>query len=79
MSSITLAELIKTALIITSNIKLRIRCITYDADSINISVFKILGCNVIPSNHKDIINLFIHPNDNYKICYFRYMSHAEIS
>jgi len=68
MSSTILAELFNTALIITSNIKLKIRCITCDAESINVSAFKILGCNLIPSNHKDIINLFIHPNDNYKIC-----------
>jgi len=46
MSRITLAKLIKIALIITSNIKLRIRCITRDAESINVSAFKILGCNL---------------------------------
>jgi len=69
MSSTTLAELIKTALILTSNIQLRIsqRSITCDAESTNVSAFNILGCNLFPSNHQDIKNFFSHTINNHKI------------
>jgi len=67
MSSTTLTELIKTALILTSNIQLRIRSITCDAESTNVSAFNILGCNLFPSNHQDIKNFFSHPVNNHKI------------
>lgn len=67
LSSTTLAELIKTALILTSNIKLRIRSITCDGESVNVSALNCLGCNLFPNNQQDIINFFIHPIDNYKV------------
>lgn len=66
MPSATLAELINTALILTSKRKLRIRSITCDAESINVSAFNKLGA-ISSSNHQDIKNFIIHPIDNYKV------------
>lgn len=67
MLSATLAELIKTALILTSKAKLKVRSITCDGENANVSALKILGCNIFHENHQDIKNFFIHPTENCKI------------
>lgn len=46
MSSSTLAELIKTALILTSNVNFKVRAITCDGVSVNISALHSLGCKL---------------------------------
>jgi len=56
MLSTTLAELIKTALILTSEVKLRVRSITCDGENTNISALNKLGCNVFSENYEDIRN-----------------------
>lgn len=65
--STTLAELINTALKLTAEVNLKIRSVTCDAEKVNISASKILGCNLFSNNHEEIINYFSHPSENYKI------------
>lgn len=67
MQSTTLAELIKTALILTSNVNLKVRAITCDGVSVNISALHSLGCKLLPNNHEDIVNYFDHPSEHYKV------------
>lgn len=67
MSSMVLAELIKTALTLTAQIKLKIISVTWDGEAVNTSALNILGCNIFPDNLEEIINFFIHPTENYNI------------
>lgn len=67
MSSMVLAELIKTALTLTAQIKLKIISVTCDGEAVNTSALNILGCNIFPDNLEEIINFFIHPTENYNI------------
>lgn len=60
MTATTLAELIKTALILTAQSRLRVRSITCDGDSVNCSGLKILGANIFVQDYKDIKNFFVH-------------------
>lgn len=67
MSSMILAELIKTALTLTAQAKLRITSVTCDAETVNINALNILGCNIFANNQEEIVNYFMHPTENYKI------------
>lgn len=67
MSSMVLAKLIKTALTLTAQIKLKIISVTCDGEAVNTSALNILGCNIFPDNLEEIINFFIHPTENYNI------------
>lgn len=61
-----LAELIKTALTLTAQIKLKIVSVTCD-EAVNTSALNILGCNIFLDNLEEIITFFIHPTENYNI------------
>lgn len=78
MLSATLAELINTALKLTAEVNLKVRSVTCDGEKVNVSAFKILGCNLFPDNHEEIVNSFPHPSENYKI-YVILDAHAKIS
>lgn len=67
MSSTTLVELIKTVLILTAEVKLRVKSITCDGETVNVSALKILGCNLFPHNYQNIVNYFKYPTENYNI------------
>lgn len=58
MSAMTLAELIKTALILTAEAGLRIRAVTCDGDSSNCNALKILGASIFDTDYKNINNFF---------------------
>lgn len=67
LSAATLAELILTALSLTSNSKLKVRSITCDGASVNISALNKLGCSIYENNYESIVNSFKHPTRDYNV------------
>lgn len=67
MTATTLAELIKTALILTAQSGLRIRAITCDGDTVNCSALQMLGAKIFVEDYKDIKNFFPHIAMQYKV------------
>lgn len=67
LSAATLAELILTALSLTSNSELKVRSITCDGASVNISALNKLGCSIYVNNYESIVNSFKHPTQDYNV------------
>ncbi|EFN74744.1 THAP domain-containing protein 9, partial [Camponotus floridanus] len=67
LSAATLAELILTALSLTSNSELKIRSITCDGATVNISALNKLGCSIYVNNYESIVNSFKHPTRDYNV------------
>jgi len=61
MTSVMLAELINTALILTAEVGIKIRSLTFDGRHTNWTALKILECNIFVNNIED----FKHPT----LCY----------
>lgn len=58
LSAAILAELILTALSLTSESDLKVRSITCDGARVNVSALNKLGCNIYGNNYESIINNF---------------------
>lgn len=67
LSAAILAELILTALSLTSESDLKVRSITCDGASVNVSALNKLGCNIYSDNYESIINNFKHPTRDYNV------------
>lgn len=67
LSAAVLTELILTALSLTSESDLKVRSITCDGVSVNVSALNKLECNIYGNNYETIINNFKHPVRDYNI------------
>lgn len=56
-----LTDLIRTALILTAEVQLRVLSIICDGESVNCSALKELGCNIFVDNFTDLKTSFPHP------------------
>lgn len=67
LSATILAELILSALSLTSDSELKVRSITCDGASVNISALNKLGCNIYVNDYDSIVNSFKHPTRDYNV------------
>lgn len=66
INSTTLAELIKSALILTSNVGLQVQSVTCDGAFVNFDALNKLGCDIY-TTYDRIKNYFKHPVENYNV------------
>lgn len=62
-----LAELVKTALILSQQSGIRIWSITCDGAHVNYSTMNLLGCNLFTTNYCNLKTTFKHPSSDYDV------------
>ena len=67
MSSKSQAQLVQIALEMAAEAGLRIWSITTDGNSVNISMFRELGCNFNTTSFQSMVTKFKHPSRNYYV------------
>lgn len=60
-------ELIKTALIMSQQLGIRVWSVTCDGTHTNYSTMNLLGCNLYTKNYNELQNTFKHPSSSYDV------------